>query len=218
MITNSNLLVLDIETYKDVPKLLAEKRIEKMQPRKGTKDIEKIKAQLQAKIDAIEEKAALSPLTGRVICVGLCWRDIPETEWASNVIIDADESVLLKCALEEIDRINPCRIITYCGSGFDIPFLAARCALHQIKGEFRWPMGKYHPLHVDLFEVLEKEGSLEDWAILFTGAGKMSGGSDIAEMWEKGKTQEIVDHCRQDVELTALLYDRLSSVAELTRR
>jgi len=168
-------------------------------------------AAVEAKKAAIWDKAALSPLTGRIVAVGLGICRAGEWEYVALTSMYADtESNLLLAVDSRLAELTPSHIITFNGRRFDLPFLFARASRHGISFEFRWPAGRYSDRHIDLTDYYE--GKQDHWAALLTGAGKATQGAAIAELVEGGRWDEVREHVIEDVRLNALMYDRISNV------
>ena len=206
-------VVLDIETYADITPEQLERMATGIQAPKNWKDPEKIAAYIEkAKADLVE-KAALSPRTGKVVCVGMCIRNVGESgaEWEPWVLATADERKLLNMIDVVLDGCAITRIVTYNGRRFDLPYLVARYMGHNITTLFKFPAG-YDRRHVDVFELLMKDGSLGAWSDAILHEPHDQDGSDVAGMVEAGLWDDLSDYCMTDVWHTARLYDRIKKV------
>ena len=208
--------VLDIETYPEIPDGMINILKAELKAPSNLKDPEKIAAALARKEAALVEKAALSPLTARVVIVGMGFRQ-KGGEWEYQVLTDENELTLLGLVDLAVAGRQVTKRITYNGARFDIPFLVARCMKHGFVPKWKWPVGRYHPMHVDMYDVLG-EGSLEKWMVLLTGQRKKSSGSQIAELIDSGRLDEAVEHCLDDIKALAMIYERYRRVADNRRR
>lgn len=215
-------IVLDIETYADVSEEQLKHIKAGIKPDGRIKDPAKIKADIAKKQTEVLDKAALSPRTGRVVCVGIGIRKLDDAKmawWEFAAFLDEvnEEEKLLRIIDDTLaDNIHG-HLITFDGRRFDLPFMAARAMKHGMALRYKWPLG-YHPLHIDLFELLGKEGGLDAWAMGLLGRSKTTAGSEIAGMVEGERWNEIREHCLEDIRMTAELFDRLERVARLERR
>lgn len=228
--------VLDIETYKDQNSKLIEKRLEvteqekelvgQVMPNKNIKDPKKIKVNLEKKrkefLENIEkkknkiiEKAALSPLTGRLISVGLGFRDDKEN-WTFKVKLikpNENELGLLNWLDTELVDSKPVTqyLVTYNGRDFDLPFIVGRALINNYG--FVYPVGKFttYKCHFDIFKILQS-GKLPEWHTAITGESHTLKGSDVAALVEAEQWKEIEQHNLEDVQATANLFDRLENV------
>lgn len=210
-------VVFDIETCADIsPQMLRYLR-RKLKPNASIKDPAKIEADLAKKEKALIEKAALSPRSGRVCIIGYAYRDSNADggAWESRVLVDKTgaEDALLSTFDDILADLKVAHIITFNGSVFDVPFLAARAMRWGLPLRYKWPVGKWHPQHIDMFNVLG-DGSLEAWMIALFDTEKESSGADIADLVDEGRWDEAADHCLQDVEYLAKIYDRYRAVTQ----
>jgi hypothetical protein len=210
-------IILDIETVSALSQAQYDQALSEIEAPKsyGEEAAAKYRA---TKSDSIHEKAALSPKTGRVCCLGLCpVEDISKAE----AIIDQSEKFILhamdKVLAGDPMRGLPIRLITYSrpATPFDLPFLIVREAVHHMAPRFVLPWGKYdRKRHINLMEVLGGEGSLESWEILFLGKKKEIQGSQIQELWDRGEHEIIRRHCLEDVQRTAEIWRLVRPVIE----
>jgi DNA polymerase elongation subunit (family B) len=210
-------VVIDIETYQDVGEKQLAKIRANIKPDGRMTNQDKIKADVAKKESAIIDKAALSPLTGRIIAVGLGIRR--GSTWEQAVFVDklGDEGALLHTVDSVLDELVYGHLITFNGKRFDLPFLAARAMRHRMRLAHRWPLGKYHPLHIDLCDLLGS-GSLDDWATAILDKPKTLSGADIAGLVKDEKWEDIKAHCLEDITLTAELFEAYEAVATLGRK
>jgi 3'-5' exonuclease len=125
-----------------------------------------------------------------------------------------------------IQRYTP-QLVSWNGSGFDLPVLHYRALAHGVPAprywdqgeedrEFRWNhyLGRYHSRHLDMMDFLalyngRAYAPLDDIARLCGFPGKQ--GVDGAQVWplyQQGRLQEIRDYCETDVVNTYLVYCR----------
>ncbi len=141
-----------------------------------------------------------------------------------------DESLIIKQFLKIIDKHQP-RLISWNGSGFDLPVIQYRALLHgiacptywdqgQINKEFKWDnyISRYHQRHLDLMDVLamysgRANAPLDDIAKLCGFPGKLGmDGSQVWNAWCNGQRQEIRQYCQTDVANTWLVFLRFSMI------
>lgn len=140
--------------------------------------------------------------------------------------VDADEADIIQRFFQGIDKYIPV-IVSWNGSGFDLPVLHYRALLHKISapryfetGEFdqsfRWNnyLNRYHDRHLDLMDSLagfqgRATASLHEVATLLGFPGKFSlTGGDVWEQYQRGEITSIRDYCETDVLNTYLIYLR----------
>lgn len=213
---NMHEVVIDIETYADITQDQLERMAADIQAPKNWKDPEKIAAYVEkAKADLVS-KAALSPRTGKIVCVGMCIRNVGESgaEWKPWMLATSDERNLLNMVDVVLDGCAVTRIITYNGKRFDLPYLVARCMMHDMKTRFKFPVG-YDRRHVDMFELLGKDGGLGAWSDAILHEPHDQDGSDVAGMVEAGLWDDLSNYCMTDVRHTVALYERMQAVTNL---
>ena len=140
--------------------------------------------------------------------------------------LDSSESEIIQRFFDGIDKYTP-QIISWNGSGFDLPVLHYRGLIHGINASRYWDLGeddrefkwnnyisRYHMRHLDLMDVMamynaRANAPLDDLAKLCGFPGKL--GMDGSKVWvayQAGKIQEIRDYCETDVVNTHLVYLR----------
>lgn len=140
--------------------------------------------------------------------------------------IDAGEKEILERFFTGIEKYTP-TLVSWNGSGFDLPVIHYRALLHGIAAPrywetgdedqtFRWNnyLNRYHCRHTDVMDVLAMYQSranapLDKIAVMLGLPGKM--GMDGGKVWESyvnGNIQSIRDYCETDVLNTYLVYLR----------
>jgi hypothetical protein len=143
---------------------------------------------------------------------------------------DAPEQELLTRFFDGIDRYTP-TLVSWNGSGFDLPVIHYRSLLHGVAAprywdtgndnrDFRWNnyLGRYHERHTDLMDVLSgyqprATARLDEIATMLGFPGKM--GMHGAHVWDSylaGDITGIRDYCETDVLNTYLVYQRFELV------
>ena len=139
---------------------------------------------------------------------------------------ESEEAELVRRFFDGVERFTP-RLVSWNGSGFDLPVLHYRALLHGVQaprywetGEedqsFRWNnyLSRYHERHTDLMDVLagyqgRAAAPLEEIAVLLGLPGKMGmHGSRVWEAWQEGRIGEIRDYCETDALNTYLIHLR----------
>lgn len=137
---------------------------------------------------------------------------------------DSGEGELLERFFDGIERLTP-ELVSWNGSGFDLPVMHYRCMLHGVRaarywetGEedtaFRWNnyLGRFHWRHLDLMDVLSGyqgrgRASLSSIALLLGLPGKL--GFSGAQVWDAYRAGNIVGirrYCETDVLNTFLVF------------
>ena len=139
---------------------------------------------------------------------------------------DSGEAELVQRFFAGIDRYTP-DLVSWNGSGFDLPVLHYRALKHRIQAARYWEIGeadrdfrfnnyqsRFHWRHVDLMDVLagfqmRGRASLDQTAVLLGYPGKLGMSGD--KVWGKyleGGIRDIRDYCETDVVNTWLVYLR----------
>jgi len=125
-----------------------------------------------------------------------------------------------------IERYSP-ELVSWNGSGFDLPVLHYRALRHGIPAARYWETGdserefrfnnylsRYHWRHLDLMDVLSAfqpgaRASLDHIATLLGFPGKLGmSGAHVWDYYQAGRTAEIDAYCETDAVNTYLIYLR----------
>lgn len=136
------------------------------------------------------------------------------------------ERQILQRFFEGIERRGP-DLVSWNGSGFDLPVLHYRALLHGITAARYWEVGdsdrdfrynnylsRFHWRHIDLMDVLSGfqfggRTSLEHAAQLLRLPGKLGmSGADVWDAYLAGKREAIENYCETDALNTYLIYLR----------
>jgi len=136
------------------------------------------------------------------------------------------EAALISGFFKTIERYTP-KLVSWNGSGFDLPVLHYRSLIHGVPAPRYWDMGeedrdfrynnyisRYHTRHVDLMDLLAKyngraNAPLDELAKLCGFPGKLGmDGSQVWPAWRDGRADEVRAYCETDVVNTWLVYCR----------
>jgi 3'-5' exonuclease len=133
------------------------------------------------------------------------------------------EAELVRQFFGGIDKYRPV-LVSWNGSGFDLPVLHYRALKHgiaapkywQTDGEAKWDnyLGRYQFRHTDLMDVLalyngRNAAPLHEIAVMLGLPGKLGmDGSQVAPAWQAGRIRDIRAYCETDVLNTYLIYLR----------
>jgi len=139
---------------------------------------------------------------------------------------DADEAEIIRRFFDGIERYSP-ELVSWNGSGFDLPVLHYRALKHGIQAPRYWEMGdsdrefrynnylsRFHWRHIDLMDVLagfqmRGRASLDQMAVMLGFPGKLGmSGDKVWQCWLDGGIDDIRDYCETDVLNTYLVYLR----------
>ena len=141
-----------------------------------------------------------------------------------------DEKVLLQAFFDLIEKYTP-QLVSWNGSGFDLPVLHYRALANHIQAPRYWEMGesqesdsrefkwnnyisRYHMRHLDLMDLLamyqgRANAPLDDMAQLCGFPGKLGmDGSKVWDAYQQGEIEAIRNYCETDVVNTYLVYLR----------
>jgi len=162
----------------------------------------------------------------RVVVIACVLRDDQGVQVFSIGEPERDERAAIQKFYDGIDKLVP-QLVSWNGSGFDLPVLNLRALVHGVSAPRFWDWGdeerdfrfnnylnRYHTRHLDLMDVLAMYqgrgyAPLDDVARLAGLPGKL--GLDGAQVWEAycaGRIGEIRAYCEADCLNTYLLWLR----------
>jgi 3'-5' exonuclease len=212
-----NWLVFDIETVPDA----------ELGRRLGFagSDLEVAAQMLTARED--EAGSSFLPLEQhRVVAISTLLRSDDQLQVWSLGEAESGEDDLVRRFFSGIDKLSP-TLVSWNGSGFDLPVLHYRMLRHSIAAPTYWDTGernrdfkwnnylsRYHARHLDLMDVLaayQPRGrvKLEHLALLLGLPGKLGmSGEQVFDYWKEGRIAEIRAYCETDVLNTYLVWLR----------
>lgn len=160
----------------------------------------------------------------RIVAISVVVRSAEWVKVWSLGDLDAEESEIIERFFEGIQRYKP-TLVSWNGSGFDLPVLHYRALKHGISAplywengdrhsEFRWNnyLSRYHHRHTDLMDVLASYSArayapLDEIALMLGLPGKMDmHGSIVLEKFQQGELDSIRNYCESDVLNTYLIF------------
>jgi predicted PolB exonuclease-like 3'-5' exonuclease len=162
----------------------------------------------------------------RVVAIGCALRDANGLRvWSVGELSDTEPD-LLRRFFDGIERFSP-QLVSWNGSGFDLPVLHHRALIHGVPAARYWDwgdndrdfkynnyLGRYHTRHIDVMDVLacyqpRANAGLDATARLCGFPGKVGmSGSDVARAVASGRLAEVRSYCETDVMNTYLVYTR----------
>ena len=159
---------------------------------------------------------------------------LPQFKVGSLGHIGDDEKTTITAFYELIEKYTP-QLVSWNGSGFDLPVLHYRALLNRVAAPRYWEMGesndsdskdfkwnnyinRYHMRHIDLMDVLAKHNGranapLDAMAKLCGFPGKMGmDGSQVWPAYQAGQLEQIRQYCETDVVNTYLVYCRFQEM------
>jgi 3'-5' exonuclease len=211
-------LVFDLETIPDAAGLRAAWSLE------GTDD-EVVAAAVARRRE--QNNTDFLPLhLHRVVVISCLFRDAEGVRIRSLAGPPDDEARLLSGFFGIIDRYTP-TLVSWNGSGFDLPVLHYRAMLHRVVASRYWENGdedrdfrynnylsRFHSRHSDLMDMLAAYNGrssvpLDQLAKLCGFPGKLGmDGGQVWDAWRQGRADEVRDYCETDVANTWLLWCR----------
>jgi predicted PolB exonuclease-like 3'-5' exonuclease len=218
-----NTLVFDIETVPDVE---LGRRIFDL----GDLDDASVAEAMFAKQRQIRGSDFLPPPQQRIVAISVVLRSRDGLKISSLGDEAATERELVQRFFDGLDRYLP-ELVSWNGSGFDLPVLQYRALRHGIDAHRYWEVGdtdrdfrynnylsRFHWRHIDLMDVLSGYGasgraSLELAAQLVGLPGKLGiGGAQVWSSYQRGDIAAIRDYCEIDVLNTFLVFLRFQLI------
>ncbi|MFT4954594.1 MAG: putative PolB exonuclease-like 3'-5' exonuclease [Brevundimonas sp.] len=194
----AHVVVFDLET---IPDLEAVSRMHGVEPHDDA----------QAR-GIVGEKFCKLPLH-RIACIGALIAESSDNGWivrslGAPHLGDRSEADLIASFADRLNDLRPC-LVSFNGSGFDLPVLRYRAMVNQLSAPGLYARGyfkRYSDDAVDLCDVLASFTSqgkckLDELSRILGLPGKPDGvdGSKVAEYVATGRVQEVADYCETDV-------------------
>ncbi len=152
--------------------------------------------------------------------------------WSLGATQDGEREIVQRF-FDGLEKYTP-QLVSWNGSGFDLPVLHYRALFHGIPGccywdtgdnnkDFKWNnyLSRFHARHTDLMDVLagyqnRAWAPLDDIAQLCGLPGKLGmDGSQVYGAWKRGEIAAIRDYCETDVANTYLVFQRFQLIRGL---
>ncbi|MCZ6498687.1 MAG: 3'-5' exonuclease [Gammaproteobacteria bacterium] len=166
----------------------------------------------------------------RIVAISAVLRSRDELHVFTLGDIDATEKDIVRRFYDGIERYSP-ELVSWNGTGFDLPVLNYRALLHGVNAEHYWETGdsdrefrynnylsRFHWRHLDLMDVLSgfqigARSSLQQVATLLGFPGKLGmSGDQVWDRYQVGELSAIRDYCETDALNTYLIYLRFQLV------
>lgn len=214
------ILAFDIETVPDIAGL---RRLHALPPTLADGEVAEMAFQLQR----ARTGSDFLPLhLHRVVAISCALREGASWKVWSLGEPDDGEATLIQRFYDGIERYTP-QLVSWNGSGFDLPVLHYRGLIQGITARRYWDwgdedrdfkynsyLGRYHTRHIDLMDVLamyqpRASAPLDQVAQLCGFPGKIGmTGSGVWDAFQRGELAAIRNYCETDVVNTYLLYTR----------
>ncbi len=162
----------------------------------------------------------------RIVAISVVLHNHEQCKVWSLGDVDSSERDILERFFAGLERYRP-TLVSWNGSGFDLPVIHYRALRHQISApsywdtgnhdqSFRWNnyLNRYHERHLDLMDVLSgyqarATAPLDQVATLLGFPGKLGmDGSQVWRAYQAGDITGIRNYCETDVLNTYLVYLR----------
>jgi hypothetical protein len=214
-----NILAFDIET---VPNVELGRRLYDL----GGLDDAAVAQVMTFKQRQIRNSDMLPAHQQRVVAISCVMRGTDGVRVFSLGDEQAGERELVQRFFDGLERYGP-TLVSWNGSGFDLPVLNYRALAHGVSAARYWEVGegdrdfrynnylaRFHWRHVDLMDVLSAYGasgraSLDHIAQLLRLPGKLGmSGADVWPAYRRGEIAAIRNYCETDALNTYLIYLR----------
>ena len=167
----------------------------------------------------------------RVLCISVVFRNSEGLRIHSFVDRDdQSEGKVVQTFFHAVEKHMP-QLVSWNGSGFDLPVLHYRGLRHGVEASKYWDMGeddrefkwnnyisRYHMRHLDLMDLLamyspKNNAPLDAMAKLCGFPGKLGmDGSQVYAQYLAAQTEDIRRYCETDVMNTYLVYCRFQKM------
>ncbi len=213
----NNIFVFDIET---IPDTQSGRVLHQL---KGCDD-EQVAQAMFAKARAQTQRDFLPLHLQRIVAISVVLATNNRVKVWSLGDESSDEAELINRFFKGLEQYTP-TLVSWNGTGFDLPVLHYRTLLHGIAAPRYWEVGesdssfrwnnylnRYHYRHLDLMDVLagytgRANAPLTEIAMMLGCPGKMGmSGQDVWPAYQRGEIAQIRNYCETDVINTYLVY------------
>ncbi len=172
----------------------------------------------------------LPPHLQRVVAISCALRSGDGLRiWSLGSPQDGEREIVQRF-FDGIEKYTP-QLVSWNGSGFDLPVLHYRALVHGVAGARYWEQGdgdrefrynnylsRFHARHTDLMDVLagyvnRAWAPLDEIAQLCGLPGKLGmDGSQVWPAWQRGEIEAIRNYCETDVANTYVLFQRFQMI------
>lgn len=218
-------LVFDIETIPDVDGLRA------LRGEPADKTDEQVYAAWLAERKEKGQSDFMPLYLQRVLAISCVFRNADGLRIHSFVDRDGQsEGRVVQTFFNAIEKHTP-QLVSWNGSGFDLPVLHYRGLRHGVDASKYWDLGeddrefkwnnyisRYHMRHLDLMDLLamyspKNNAPMDAMAKLCGFPGKLGmDGSQVYAQYLAGETEEVRRYCETDVMNTYLVYCRFQKM------
>lgn len=219
-----NLFIFDIET---VPDTQAGRRLYDLNNLTDKQVAESMFAKRRVETNGSE---FLRHHCHKIVAISVVYRSRDFVKVWSLGDLESSEKQIIERFYAGIEKYLP-TIVSWNGSGFDLPVLHYRSLLHAVPAAKYWEVGENDPSfkwnnyinrfqyrHIDLMDVLSgyqgrASAKLDEIAILLGFPGKMGmSGAKVWDNYQAGDLESIRNYCETDVLNTYLVYLRFELI------
>ncbi len=214
-----NILVFDIET---IPDIAGGRRLFDLPESIADEDVARVMATKRREKTGGSE--FLPCHQQKIVAISAVRRGREEFKLATFGHAESDEAEIIRDFFKVIEKYTP-TLVSWNGSGFDLPVLHYRSLINGVDASRYWDMGeddrdmkwdnyiqRYHWRHTDLMDVLagfnpRSAAPLDEIATMLGFPGKLGmDGSKVWDTWLAGGIEQIRQYCETDVLNTWLVY------------
>lgn len=162
----------------------------------------------------------------KVVAISAVYRNTQKDQFSVWTLgsEESSEKEIVQNFFDGVDKYTP-TLVTWNGSGFDLPVLHYRGLINGVQAARYWDMGeddsnfkwnnyigRFHMRHTDLMDVIAGYNNrafapLDEIAVLLGLPGKMGmSGSKVWDQYQAGEIKAIRDYCETDALNTYLVY------------
>ena len=162
----------------------------------------------------------------KVVAISAVYRNTQKDQFSVWTLgtEESSEKEIVQNFFDGIDKHSP-TLVTWNGSGFDMPVLHYRGLINGVQAPRYWDQGeddsnfkwnnyisRFHARHTDLMDVIAGYNNrafapLDEIAVLLGLPGKMGmSGSKVWDQYKEGQIKAIRDYCETDALNTYLVY------------
>lgn len=214
-----NVLAFDIETIPDTD---GGRRIYEIE---GLSDAEVASAMFNKRREKTGNEFIATHLQ-KVVAISAVYRNTQKDQFSVWTLgsEDSSEREIVQNFFDGVDKYTP-TLVTWNGSGFDLPVLHYRGLINRVQASRYWELGeddnsfkwnnyigRFHQRHTDLMDVIAGYNNrafapLDEIAVLLGFPGKMGmSGSKVWDQYQAGEIKAIRDYCETDALNTYLVY------------
>lgn len=214
-----NILAFDIETIPDTD------GGRKIYDLDGLSDTDVATAMFNKRREKVGNEFIATHLQ-KVVAISAVYRNTQKDQFSVWTLgtEESSEKEIVQNFFDGIDKHSP-TLVTWNGSGFDMPVLHYRGLINGVQAPRYWDQGeddsnfkwnnyisRFHARHTDLMDVIAGYNNrafapLDEIAVLLGLPGKMGmSGSKVWDQYKDGQIKAIRDYCETDALNTYLVY------------